>query len=233
MSIPVTKRELITETLHGKKIADPYRWLEDGTNSEVKKWVRLQNKHTARTLSSRGKIPMFAKELMNYHDTGFMSAPTKVGERYFWSERKKGENQPVITMREGKNGQPRILVNPNGANKEDVMAISYWFVSPTGKYLVYGLSSKGTESATLFVMETESGKNLSERIPYTRYTDVCWLNDESGFFYARHHDRLGRAGVVIGVRAGWRRQTHEAVRARMQEVERGPCGVDSRQIESR
>ena len=40
---PDTKQEELLETIFGKEINDPYRWLEDFTSSEVKAWVEEQN----------------------------------------------------------------------------------------------------------------------------------------------------------------------------------------------
>ena len=38
---PYTKQEELLETLFGRVISDPYRWLEDFTSDEVKAWVCL------------------------------------------------------------------------------------------------------------------------------------------------------------------------------------------------
>jgi len=43
---PDTPRENIVEEIHGVKIEDPYRWLEDATSSEVLDWVDAQNNWT-------------------------------------------------------------------------------------------------------------------------------------------------------------------------------------------
>ena len=32
---PETRREDIVETLHGREVRDPYRWIEDGASPEV------------------------------------------------------------------------------------------------------------------------------------------------------------------------------------------------------
>ena len=51
---PVTKRTDFTEVLHGVKVADPYRWLEQDVRAskEVKEWVEEENKVTNRYLES-------------------------------------------------------------------------------------------------------------------------------------------------------------------------------------
>ena len=43
---PATRKENIVEEIHGVKIEDPYRWLEDASSKEVQEWVEEQNKLT-------------------------------------------------------------------------------------------------------------------------------------------------------------------------------------------
>ena len=42
---PASKEIAHFDEYHGQKISDPYRWLENFTNDEVKEWVRLQNNY--------------------------------------------------------------------------------------------------------------------------------------------------------------------------------------------
>ena len=43
VSQPVTKKIDFIETIHGYQIEDQYRWLEDFTSEDSKKWVEKQN----------------------------------------------------------------------------------------------------------------------------------------------------------------------------------------------
>ncbi|MDZ4697022.1 MAG: hypothetical protein SGI86_17930, partial [Deltaproteobacteria bacterium] len=40
---PPTRTDKTVDTLHGVKVADPYRWLENAEASEVKQWTAAQN----------------------------------------------------------------------------------------------------------------------------------------------------------------------------------------------
>ncbi len=52
MKYPITKKENITETLHGQSIEDPYRWLEDFTSDESSAWVEAQNTFSDQKLTN-------------------------------------------------------------------------------------------------------------------------------------------------------------------------------------
>ena len=43
---PQTRRDDVVEVLHGRPIADPYRWLEDPDSAETADWVKRQNEVT-------------------------------------------------------------------------------------------------------------------------------------------------------------------------------------------
>ncbi|MFQ5978618.1 MAG: prolyl oligopeptidase family serine peptidase, partial [Candidatus Heimdallarchaeota archaeon] len=55
-----------------------------------------------------------------------------------------------------------------------------------GELVAYGLSKDGTEISTLYVINVETRKNLTEEIPQTRYCSVAWFEDNSGFYYTRN-----------------------------------------------
>jgi prolyl oligopeptidase len=46
LSYPDSKKDNLTETIHGYEIEDSYRWLEDFTSEESKDWVNRQNQYT-------------------------------------------------------------------------------------------------------------------------------------------------------------------------------------------
>jgi len=50
---PVTRAEQVVDDVHGVEIADPYRWLEDGSSEEVRRWVESQSAYTRGLLESR------------------------------------------------------------------------------------------------------------------------------------------------------------------------------------
>ena len=43
---PVSKKVEQIDDYHGTRVADPYRWLEDGNGEDTKAWIEAQNKLT-------------------------------------------------------------------------------------------------------------------------------------------------------------------------------------------
>ena len=48
---PPTRRDDVAELLHGERVVDPYRWLEDGESEETRAWTAAQNALTERYLA--------------------------------------------------------------------------------------------------------------------------------------------------------------------------------------
>ena len=183
---PKAKAEPVTETIHGKTIVDPYRYLEDAKNPETERFVEEEMAYTRSVLDplpGRDKIHERLAQLMAI---GTLGTPQVGGPWIFYTRRDAGQNQPVLYVRNGINGEDRALVDVNRMSKDALVALDWWYPSHDGKYVCYGTSPNGSEESTLRVIETATGKELSEAIERTRFSSVAWLKDDSGFYYTRH-----------------------------------------------
>ena len=187
IEIPISKKEEISEEIHGYHITDPFRWLENPDSEDTRNWIAEQNKYMESFLKN-DFFNTFSQDLIkNFKRTNFFVPRSVEGrEKYFYVERQPNEDQFVIYVKNGLDGKPIKLVDPNGMNKDNTVSMDYWNNSETGKYLAYGLSEGGTEMATIRVKEIDTQKDLSDTIENCRHTQICWLPDDSGFFYIRN-----------------------------------------------
>ncbi|HZH32018.1 MAG TPA: prolyl oligopeptidase family serine peptidase [Pyrinomonadaceae bacterium] len=182
---PQTRAEPLVETLHGVKVADPYRWLEQGEAREVRDWTDAQNAHTRRALDSFAGRDAINRRLSQLLSIGTLSAPDPHRGRYFYTRREGQQNQPVLYVREGAAGADRVLLDPNALSPDGTIALDWWYESHDGKRLAYGLSESGSEQSTLYVLDVDTGRNLKDKIPYTRAASLAWLPGGDGFYYTR------------------------------------------------
>ncbi|MDC7126359.1 MAG: prolyl oligopeptidase family serine peptidase [Spirochaetales bacterium] len=75
----------------------------------------------------------------------------------------------------------KVLVDPNILDEQ---GLDWFYPSPCGQYVAYGLSSGGDEQSQMFVVETEGEKNIGKAIPHTSFAHIAWLPDSSGFYYS-------------------------------------------------
>jgi prolyl oligopeptidase len=85
-------------------------------------------------------------------------------------------------------GGDRVLLDPAGLSPDAATALDWWYPSPDGALLAYGLSEGGSEKSVLRVKDVRDGRAHDDVIPWTRASSLEWLPDASGFYYTRYPD---------------------------------------------
>jgi prolyl oligopeptidase len=183
---PKAKVEPVVDNLYGHKIVDNYRWLEDANSPATQQFVREELAYTRSILDPLPGRERIQERLQQLSLIGTIGAPQVGGVYYFYTRREGGQNQPVLLVREGVHGKDRPLVDVNQMAADGTVALDWWFPTDDGKYVAYGTSHSGSEQSTLHVIETATGKLLPDTIDRTRYANVAWKKDDSGFYYGRH-----------------------------------------------
>src|SRR6202008_2921760 len=87
------------------------------------------------------------------------------GGKTFYMRRVKGEKQYKLMLREGR--KDRVLADPQAEEKQTgVPHANNWFVpSWDARYVAYGMSGGGSEQASLYVVDAQTGKPIGKPIP--------------------------------------------------------------------
>ncbi len=177
----------MSEVLHGVRVEDPYRWLEEAESDETRAWTAAQNAYTRAVLEALPDRAAIRARLDELLTAGSVSAPTVRGDRFFYTRRDGRQDQPVLVLRAGVEGAERVLVDPNALSARGVVALDWWKPSWDGRLLAHGTSEGGTELSVLRLLDVDAGRDLpGEEIPFTRACSVAWLPDGSGFYYTRY-----------------------------------------------
>jgi len=189
--LPVpTRRAKVVDHLFGVKVADPYRWLENGESPAVKQWIHAENRLTRSTLSRVPARAAIRRQLEKLLAIEQISLPTvkreKSGKlRLFYTRRAGQQNQPVLYVRDGVQGKDRELVDPNRMSAQGTVSLDWYYPSQDGSLLAYGISENGSENSVLHIRNVDTGKDLPDVITRARYASVCWMPDNKRFFYSR------------------------------------------------
>ncbi|SEO36344.1 prolyl oligopeptidase [Luteibacter sp. UNC138MFCol5.1] len=185
---PATPKRVVSETLAGQAVNDPYRWLENPTAPEVTTWIEAQNAYTEATIGAMplGKaLSARIRELAITSTT--RSSPTLAGGTLFYFENTPPQPQPVLVAQSWPDGPKRTLVDLNQGDGST--AITAYWPSPSGRYLAYGTAEGGSELTTIHILDTTTGKALADELPYagggTTPQALAWDADEKGVTYAR------------------------------------------------
>lgn len=184
LSYPETKKVNQIDEYHGRQIADPFRWLEDDTAPEVKRWVNEQNELTfgfLDTIPYRKDIEQRLNELMDYPR---FSSPFRAGNYYFFYKNDGLQNQPVIYIQQGLEGTPEVFIDPNTLSEDGTVAVSLLGFSKDDRYVAYAQSEAGSDWQQIHIMEIATRRKLPDVIRWVKFSGASWFKD--GFFYSRY-----------------------------------------------
>ncbi len=183
---PQAEARPLEEDMHGTKIVDKYRWLEDGTSAETQKWVAEETAYTRALLDPLVGREAIHKRLTDLLHIGDIGVPRVGGKYYFYTRRDGLQNQPALYVREGIDGKDRVLLDVNLLAADGTTALDWFEPSEHGRYVAYGISASGSEMSTLHIVETKTGNLLPDTIERTRAASIAWSLDSSGFYYTRY-----------------------------------------------
>ena len=186
-SPPPTRAEDLVETIDGVKVADPYRWLEDGHSPETRAWIQAQIEYTRSQLGNRPGREALAKRLAELvriptTDSGFVR-----GERYFFLSKPGGKELPAIYMRTGVHDEDTLLVDPNAWSADHSETADLITASPDGTLLAYGVREGGQDQLAIRFFDVNRRQNIKDELPHARY--LYWTTAISpgneGVYYSK------------------------------------------------
>lgn len=183
VTYPVTAKAAIEEDFFGTKVQDPFRWLEVEDSIATKEWVEVQNKATFGWLEKvpfRDKIKQRLEEVWNYPK---YSAPFREGSHFFFYKNDGLQNQAILYIQDGLEGEPRVFLDPNKFSADGTASLTTFSVSADGKRAVYGISEGGSDWNEFFVMDVDKAQKVSDHLKWIKFSGAAWKGN--GFYYSR------------------------------------------------
>ncbi len=193
-TVAATRVVEVADTYHGVQVADPYRWLEDWDNPEVKDWSARQDRKARQFLNHLPGVTAIrarVKSLLSATTVTYWSIQA-AGGRIFAKKRQPPRQQPFLVVRNGLEAGDgeRVLVDPGAIDSKGTTAIDWYVASPDGKVVAVSLSVGGSESGDVHFFDTASGKQIYEVVPRvnggTAGGAVAFTPDGKGIYYTRY-----------------------------------------------
>lgn len=183
---PPTKKVDVVDEFHGVSVPDPYRWLEEMESPEVRAWIEAQNKLTfgfLEKIPGRKAIASRIEKLWNYERYGL---PIKEGDKYFFTRNSGLQAQSPLYVSASLTAEPRLLLDPNELSKDGTVSTGGYAPSPDGKLLAYYVQSGGSDWMEWRIRDVETGKDLEDKIEWSKFSRCSWSRDGKGFYYSRY-----------------------------------------------
>ncbi|MFI6478934.1 prolyl oligopeptidase family protein [Nonomuraea sp. NPDC050663] len=177
---PTARRDEIVDTLHGTPVPDPYRWLEDPDDPEVKGWLMAQEALYRQELGPQ----RFKERIAELLKSGSVGVPAWRGERHFFSRRTPEQEHAVYYVVEA-DGTERALIDPMALDSSGLTTLDAVQPDKEGRLLAYQISVGGNEESVLYIIDVATGAQIEGPIDRCRYSPVAWLPGGEAFYYVR------------------------------------------------
>ena len=188
LSYPDSKKDNLTETIHGYEIEDSYRWLEDFTSEESKDWVNRQNQYTQQFIGENKYKKSINKNLNKIWKTESISTPYKVEDKTFYYFNDGTWQQSKLMIRECMDCEARVLLDPNKFSEDGTISLGGTSVSNNASLLAYSISDGGSDWRTWKVLNINTGEVFPDEINWAKFSSATWENDDSGFYYQKYEE---------------------------------------------
>ncbi|MEU2118429.1 prolyl oligopeptidase family serine peptidase [Streptomyces sp. NPDC016459] len=186
---PHAERRDVVEEIHGLRIPDPYRWLEDAEAPATLRWSAEQELLYEAERAALPGLARWEAEVAALDAVDRSRAPKVRGDRVFWLRQGAGQEHPVLVVAEtGPDAVERVLLDPGALDPSGRTVLDAWEPSVEGDLLAFQVSRDGTEDSLLQVVDVATGKLVDGPVDRVRKSSVGWLPGGGAFYYVRHQD---------------------------------------------
>lgn len=187
LDYPPTRRGDVVEDLHGTRVADPYRWLEEADADEVAGWVAQQGALARSWLDGVGVRQTLRDRLEALWDHPRRGVPWRRGERWFALRNSGLQPHDVLAVADSPDDEGAVLLDPVSLSPDQTTSLSGLAASADGRLLAYATSDAGSDWQTWRVRPSDPGApDLDDELCWSKFSTAAWLPDGSGFYYGRY-----------------------------------------------
>ena len=190
---PETPKKPVSTEYHGVTVEDPYQWLEEDNNPQVKAWSAAQNQRTRQCLDKLPDRAAVEKQLTEWYaktSPSYFSLVSQPGILFAMKFQPPKQQPLLVTLASADDlKSEKVVLDPNTMDTQGKTTIDWFVPSLDGKRVAISLSKGGSEDGTLHFYETATGKPLPDTIAHVQYPtaggSAAWNADGTGVYYTR------------------------------------------------
>jgi prolyl oligopeptidase len=194
MKYPETPIQPVTDEYQGIPVEDPYRWLEESGDPQVRAWTDDQNRLVRETLDTDPQRAAFYDQLKKIYGEAspeYTLLQVRPG-RIFAIKRQPPLQQPLlVTLTSADDlSTERVLLDPNQLDPSGGTAIDFYVASLDGRRAAVSISKGGSERGDLYIYDVETSQALSDMIPRVQIPtgggSFAWTEQNDAVYYTRY-----------------------------------------------
>src|SRR6266436_8451215 len=190
---PETPKKPVSTKYQDVTVEDPYQWLEQDNDPQVKAWSGAQNQRTRQYLDRLPDRAAIEKQVTEWYaktSPSYSSLVSRPGILFAMKFQPPKQQQVLVTLASVDNlKSEKVVLDPNVLDTQGKTEIDWFVPSLDGKRVAVSLSKGGSEDGTLHFYETATGKALPDAIAHVQYPtaggSAAWNGDGSGIYYTR------------------------------------------------
>lgn len=190
----------ICELLHGVKVEDRFRWLEDQDSPATRSFIRGEQEAFREYLSNHGElrtsIEARVRELLTIESVDLPMPDRRGGLLYL--KRREDEEQKAIYHRSD-SGEETLLLTSEALGHDTHTSLAVVRVSGDGRYLVFALRKGGEDVQEICIYDLDLRRVLPDRLPRGFFRGLDFDTAGTGFYYV-HEEAEGRFQTRRSVR---------------------------------
>lgn len=189
---PTTRREDTKELIHGAEVSDPYRWLEDQNSKETRAWIDAENNYTDLYLEKLDSRKVIAGRFGQLLRVDWVGIPVERNGVYFYRKKRANDEQAILYVKKGPNGEERVFLDPNPLSKDHTVSAGFMDFSYDGSLAAYYLRRGGEDEIEVKIKKTTTMQDVPDSLPRAMNEGLSFKRDNSGFYYTVLRPLVGR-----------------------------------------
>lgn len=180
---PVAKKVPVERVILDEAVLDEYRWLEDRSDPDTKKYIDAENAYAHAVLERiRPTRQSLLQEMLRRAQGSQDAIPEKRGLYTYYTRTRDGLPHPVhVRMKDGGTAEEIVFDMNDLRSKSPSAKVNAISISPDGRLAAVLIDTDGSERNQLRVRDIAKGEYVGQPIP--NVTGVEWANDNSTMFY--------------------------------------------------
>jgi prolyl oligopeptidase len=183
---PVADVKPVTEALWGVKVTDPYRYMEALDPTTIA-WMKAQGDYTRAVFDAIKPRAALEQRIAQFTGSfGITKGYVSYGGRSFYQERVPGSDNFDLIEKDASGTHKLVDVAAlRAAQGGKPLAINFFLASPDGAKVAVGISSGGSEDASITVIDADTKTQIAGPVDRAEYGATAWSNDGSLLYLIR------------------------------------------------
>ncbi|CEF69340.1 Prolyl endopeptidase [Strongyloides ratti] len=185
---PLIRRdENVVENIHGNKILDPYRYLENLQNNETTNFIIELNKLSKKYLERPRYKNVIKDKIVEYSNFEHYGAFAKYGDYYYYRHNSGNQDNDSFYRKKNLNDRGKLFLDASKIANNNFTTLNYKGFSSDGSIMIYEESINNSDSKTI-KFKNVNGKELSDVLTNVVISNLAFIFNNKGFIYSSFPD---------------------------------------------